>query len=111
MNSKLNLLTVLTSLFFVSFSAQAEGISESAMLLQEAMMQSNADYNKHKKKANHEEFDRADTWGERDTMSITIDQKALQASDYQDFQQIKGEFEEDLELSANDEQKEQDLGY
>ena len=110
MKSILNVLAAIISFSFIGISAQAEGISESAYLLREAMMQSNADYNKHKKKTNYEEFDRADEWGERNNLAISIDQKNLKKSDYQDFQQIKDDFNDgQREVSSNVDQKDWNL--
>lgn len=89
----MNLLKLLTlSVLFFTFSAQADHRAESSHLLRQAMMQSNADYNVLKKKTNHEEFDRADQWSERDNSAIAINQKDLANSDYQDYKEIAGEF-------------------
>jgi hypothetical protein len=72
MNSMSSKLLLFLGLTILTCPLRAETISESAFLLREAMMQSNADYNKFKKIENTEEFDRADEWGERDSVAIGI---------------------------------------
>lgn len=57
-------------------TAQARNADESKFMLQEALMSSNADYNKFKKKMNQEEMDRADQWAERGEQAIAIDTDA-----------------------------------
>ena len=85
----------------------AEGISESAYLLQQAMMESNADYNKHKKKANHEEFDRAENWENRASDAILIDGKATYASE-EFTEEVEGSGPLDREVSSHETETEQE---
>ena len=73
MKLALNIVTVFATVFALSLPVQAEGMTESQLLLREALMSSNADYNQHKKRANHEEFDRADSWSERSAEGIVIE--------------------------------------
>ncbi len=87
---------VLTQL--LAFSAQARDYDESQLLLREAMMESNADYNKHKKKVNDEDNERADDWGERKTQAIVIDGRSRDVSN---FQEMKEEVEQDREVSSH----------
>ena len=69
-------------------------------MLRAAMMESNADYNKHKKKMNHEEFDRADDWSERDTQAILIHGRT--PVDTEEFKQLNDEFRaSDREVSSH----------
>lgn len=68
--SKLMIITVF--LQFVCGGLQAEDYTESDHLFREAMMRSNADYNKHKQKSNMAENERSDEWGERDIGAIQI---------------------------------------
>lgn len=76
-------------LLSISFSAQARSEGESMELLKEALMQSNGDYNKHKKKFNHDEFDRADEWAERDVEAIAINVRNPYQSEQEEFQVIR----------------------
>ncbi len=85
--------------FFITLSeAQGRDLDESQLMLQEAMMNSNADYNKHKKKMNHEEFDRADDWSDRDSQAIVIEG---QLSPLVDFQEVRLEVRQDREVSSH----------
>lgn len=108
MTTKLSLIILFLSLT-VSFNAYADnGISESAYLLQEAMMQSNADYNKHKKAINHEEFDRADDWSTRDTQAININESTHNLAIDSEFKQQAENFQESKnEISSIDRQKDE----
>jgi hypothetical protein len=76
----------------------ARDTDESELLLKEAMMQSNADWNQHQKKLNHEEFDRADQWEERNSQAIVIDHRTI---DYIGYQQAKEEFRQNREVSSH----------
>lgn len=86
-------MSVLAMIAGVSIQAQAEGITESQLLLQQAMMDSNADYNKHKKKNMDEEDERADSWEERKLQAIDLDGRPGRSrevsSAYSDDQVIK----------------------
>lgn len=73
MKSLIMKIMVLAMMSSISTLAQAEGITESQFLLQQAMMDSNADYNKHKKKILQEDDERADTWESRKNEAIAID--------------------------------------
>ncbi len=94
--TKIFLIIVLA--YFTSMTANARDVDESQLLLREAMMNSNADYNKHKKKMNHEEFDRADEWGERDTQAIVID---AAGANIDGFTELKKEVGQDREVSSH----------
>lgn len=86
-------MSVLAMIAGVSIETQAEGITESQLLLQQAMMDSNADYNKFKKINMQEEDDRADSWEERKLQAIDLDGKPNRgrevSSAYSDEQVIK----------------------
>lgn len=83
-----------------SFSAQAwegEALQET---LKEAMMESNADYNRHKLKVMTEENNRIDDWDNRDSHSIIINEKN-HSFDTSDFSQPADNEDELQELSSN----------
>ncbi len=88
MSSELKKITILIAIFLTSFSLQARDSEESFLMLREAVMESNGDYNKYKKKMNYEEFDRADNWNERSTQAIIIGAQKGQAQDLSDFKQL-----------------------
>ena len=56
----------------LSYIASANYDTELKVSLQEALMQSNADYNEHKRDSFGEEFERLDDWGSRDEGAIMI---------------------------------------
>lgn len=85
MPSFIKLGLVLLATQFVVITAEARNEEESFLLLRQAMMESNADYNKHKKKMNHEEMDRVEEWGNRDSDMIVINGKAAKVADLSDF--------------------------
>lgn len=82
----IKLLSVFALLTIISAPGYARSSEESQFLLKEAMMDSNADYNKHKKQMNMEEYDRADDWSDRDTQAIMIDGTH---SDFTEFKELK----------------------
>ncbi len=97
-----NILLVFITGMIISFNAQARSADESMYLLKEALMESNGDYNKHKKKFNHEEFDRADTWTDRGTQAIMIDGQNRTAS-MQEFKELANDFRpNNREVSSNE---------
>jgi hypothetical protein len=63
---------ILLGLTFTASVGMAKDSLESELLLREALMSSNADYNKHKKAANEEEYERIDNWRSRDSQVIEI---------------------------------------
>ena len=81
-----------------SFTAFAKDLSESEFLLREAMMESNADYNVHKGKANLEEFDRADTWVERKNLGLVIGKDPHFVSNTEEVQNLKDLVEQDMSI-------------
>ena len=101
---------LLTIQLFV-FTAEARNEEESFLMLREAMMESNADYNKHKKKANHEEMDRAETWGKRGSQMIVINGRHVSSDDVQEYQAEELEYDESngREISSNDIQNEEEV--
>ena len=101
MNRLIKLLAIAATVSLTSLTLQARDTDESMLMLKEAMMDSNADYNKHKKKANHDEFDRVEKWGRRDTGTIVIDGKVATQSDINEYQVAQDkEVREDREISA-----------
>lgn len=101
-----NLMILLTVLTFSAPAMADVEMTETEFLLMEAMMQSNADYNKHKKDLNHEEDDRADAWSNRGSQAIAINQKELSTSDNKNFRELRNELGAgDREVSSNDKQK------
>jgi hypothetical protein len=63
---------ILLGLTLTANMGMAKDSLESELLLREALMSSNADYNKHKKAANEEEYERIDNWRSRDSQVIEI---------------------------------------
>ena len=103
MKQKLAELALLAVAFLaVSLSANAwdgEALKET---LKEAMMESNADYNYHKKKAINEENNRIDGWDERDNQSIMINEQS-RSIDKTDYTQPNEMSEvQDQELSSTE---------
>ena len=75
------ILVLLTSL---SFNAQAFEKEDSSFSLREAFLNSNKDYNQNKKDFLTEENNRIGEWGERETLSVTIEAGIeVEARDYQ----------------------------
>jgi len=94
--------TSLFALFIIltigSSIALAKNAQESDMLLREAMMESNADYNAHKGKSNMEEFDRADEWVERETQALIINQDKHFVSNTEEVQKLKALFDQEMSV-------------
>ena len=100
-------LLFLAGLMLLSSVSYSQDIDESAFLLQQAMMESNADYNKHKKAFNNEEFDRADEWENRNTQAIVIDGKNRQ--NLEEFkQEVQDSERQDREVSSHPVKKDED---
>ena len=72
MKQSIRVMSLFIAAFFLSVAAEATNLEETESLLKEALMESNGDYNKHKKKANYEEMDRADSWADRQANTITL---------------------------------------
>lgn len=87
----------------MSATAYGRSAEESAMLLQQAMMQSNADYNKHKLQDNLETFDRADSWSEREASAIHLNKGAtIGAAQWEEFKDLRDDLQPDQrELSSH----------
>lgn len=96
------------AVLLIGFSAQARDTDESMLMLQEAMMDSNADYNKHKKKSNHEEFDRADDWSERNSQAIMIDGTKTYGNISKFKEPRKEELQQNREVSSHETAQEQE---
>lgn len=92
------LFTFLVILTVGPFSAFAKDGQESVLLLREALMESNADYNVHKGKANMDEFDRADTWVERDTQALLINQDKHFVSNTEEVQKLREIFDQEMSV-------------
>lgn len=96
-------LIILSLIILVGSFAQARDSRESMLLLKEALMESNGDYNIHKKKFNHEEFDRADEWAERNTQAITINERKALDKSWEEFKQQQDVIGSgDREVSSNE---------
>ncbi len=94
----MNFIKILALFFLVQTLCQtalARNPEESAVLLQQAMMQSNADYNKHKLVDNMETFDRADEWTERGTEVIQINNRGLDPAELAEYQKVRDDFQID----------------
>lgn len=85
MPTQIRTLLIFATIAFGAGPLEARDFDESMSMLQEAMMESNADYNKHKKIANHDEFDRVETWGRRNAGTIVIDSKGATRSEINKF--------------------------
>lgn len=88
--AKITLLVLFLLSQIFTIHAYAKSQLESEMLLREALMSANADYNQHKKKSLEEEMERAETWIERDEDAIAIGQGLDLAT------QVEQELREDL---------------
>lgn len=98
---KTMIVTLILQAFAFAVHAEDErDLDESQVLLQQAMMQSNADYNMHKKKFNNDEYDRADDWADRDRQTIVIGGRN---NDLKDFKEMKEEVGQDREVSSHQE--------
>lgn len=77
-------LTLLVTMVFLSLPAFAFEKESSFSTVGQALLESNKDYNDHKKKMLNEENNRITDWGDRDVSSITIKQGIqVEARDYQ----------------------------
>ena len=94
-------LAIFALVFSFGMTAQARDADESMLMLREAMMDSNADYNKHKKKTNYEEFDRADEWAVRDSQAIQVGDSYVDPADMVDFKQPQ-ESKSDRDVSSTE---------
>jgi hypothetical protein len=97
-----SILLLLASISLVAAPGWSRDSDEAHLMLKEAMMESNADYNKHKKLSNHEEFDRADHWTSRDSQSISIGHTS-EIPDISDFKEMDvNKAKQDREVSSTD---------
>lgn len=79
MSSGLKLLICFAAIHFLGgVSAHAGEDYDSQLLLREALMESNGDYNKHKKKFIQDEYERADNWDERNEGAIAIGRSTVE---------------------------------
>ncbi len=108
MSSTMKKVLLFISIIGLSSVAQTRDSGEAFLMLRQAMMDSNKDYNQHKKKANHEEFDRVEKWGRRNSATIVIDGQAATSAELEEFRQPQ-EAPADREVSSNLEEKNQDL--
>lgn len=102
MIKKMSFFAVFVILTIGSFSAFAKDAQESVLLLREAMMKSNADYNVHKGKANMDEFDRADAWVERDTKALFINQDKHFVSNTEEVQKLREMFDQEMSVGQRE---------
>ena len=93
MRTLIKMSAVTLGVLLLSFSAQARDADQSFLMLREAIMESNGDYNKFKKKMNEEEFDREASWSNRSANSIDINQVHLSENDRKEFEMINNEDE------------------
>ncbi|MCJ8275246.1 MAG: hypothetical protein HRT44_05365 [Bdellovibrionales bacterium] len=68
----MKILVLFLTTMSLSYFAKGNYDTELKVSLQEALMQSNADYNEHKLDSFGEEFERLDDWGSRDEGAIMI---------------------------------------
>lgn len=108
MSSTMKKVMIFISIIGFSAVAQSRDSGEAFLMLREAMMDSNKDYNQHKKKANHEEFDRVEKWGRRNSATIVINGQTATNNELEKFQEPQ-ESPGDREVSSNIEEKNSDL--
>ncbi len=104
MSSSTKKLMIFLSIFGFSLATQARDSAESFLMLRQAMMKSNKDYNQHKKKMNNEEFERVETWGRRNSATIVINGGGTtnELSEFQQDQNTEGDREISSNLVKND---------
>lgn len=92
MSNPLKLLFVLIIAQTPLIGAQARDSYEATLMLREALMQSNADYNKLKKNSNDAEFERDSSWNNRKVKSIVIgDEHILKESRLNEYKELNEE--------------------
>ena len=83
----------------ISLAANADYDNDTALSLKEALKDSNADYNKHKKIAIREEFGRMEQWDNRDHGLIEINDAHTMEADQTEFKNENKDLEPLQEIS------------
>ncbi len=109
--ASVKVLAIFGVIFLMSSVSHGRNSEESFLMLREAMMDSNADYNKHKKQMNNEETSRADSWNERGQTVIHIGAgETAAANSFQAYNEEisdeQGAFRNDRDVSSNRENEE-----
>ena len=90
MSRKLKLLILMAAIHFTAMSVLAKSKVESTLLLKDALADSNADYNKHKKVSLDEENQRVNQWNDQ-TQQVVFDEghQLWNQADQEEYKRLK----------------------